>query len=71
MKPDKAHMDKKVLFSVAVGWYSLKNLSCREIGQEDCMAARENINNRERQTDCTPVDKYNFIRTTKGARCYP
>ena len=32
---------------------------------------RQNLNNREEQTDSTPVDKYHFSWTTKGVRCYP
>ena len=32
---------------------------------------KENFKNREGQTDNIPVDKYNFIRTTKGIQCYP
>ena len=29
---------------------------------------RENLSNREDQTDSTPVDKYNFAWTVKGVR---
>ena len=32
--------------------------------------SREILNSRERQTDSTPVDKYNFTWTFKGVRCY-
>ena len=33
------------------------------------VTARESLNNREGNTDRTPVDKYHFI--AKGVRCYP
>ena len=32
---------------------------------------RENLYNREWQTEYSAVDKYNFIWTKKGIRCYP
>ena len=32
---------------------------------------RENLYNREGQTDSTPVDEYHFTWTTKGVRCNP
>ena len=31
---------------------------------------RENLDDKEGQTDSTPVDKYQFTWTTKGVRCY-
>ena len=36
-----------------------------------CNLVRENLNNREGQTDSTSVDKYYYTWTTKGVRNYP
>ena len=35
-----------------------------------CIFSKENSNNREGQTECTPVDKLHFTWTKKGGRCY-
>ena len=34
-----------------------------------CNICRENLNDREGQTDNTPVDKYHFTLNKKGIRC--
>ena len=55
--------------------YTIHILSCKQRRiQGSCNIAarntRENLDNREGQTDCRPVDKYHFTWTTKGVRCY-
>ena len=35
------------------------------------VGARENLNNRDGQTGITPVEKYLYMLSTKGVRCFP
>ena len=37
----------------------------------DTELTRENLNNREGQTESKPVDRCYFTRTEKGVRCFP
>ena len=48
-------------------FYCVVNISGNPVKRS--IETRENLGNREGQTDYTPVDKYQFTWTSKGVRC--